>query len=599
MAKLTDSIYNFVEQLLFFQPNTNMLDTSNPVYKVWDNIRNLANIVFVVALFIVIFSQATSIGISNYGIKKMLPRIFAAAVLVNLSYYVCLFGLDVSNIIGAGIDGIIKSVPLSNGAGTSSDTTGASGAVATLGIAALTTTLLASSIAASGGLFAALAGLMVFLPVILMSVLTALVVLVGRQALIILLIIVSPLAFAAMILPNTDKLFASWRKAFTTMLVFYPLVAVLFSGTQVAASVLRLSANGGGVGDQLIKVMSLGVQTFPLFALPFLLKFSGGVLGKVAGVVNNPNKGPFDKMQKGLDARAERTRDNAQSRNLGNFQGKSKRNPGRAAWWQRGSGASASRRAETEWLNQQSKSSAQSRRQSHIGQNLSNLSSGLAQQGAGGRRATEEDIAKAVAAGMEAVNELEAKNLKAGRVVISELGLNEDQKAELANTGRTTGRNGQEIRGELYRAAQISSYAEEGQISRLDTALQNLGSASSSTKKYTVDALGRSYATLKQKGHYLNDEQLKETIRGGGTVSRELLIDAAGRASPELSPQLLSTQDQQAMERTVEAYHTSMSLEGKVKIRAAAKEVKGNRNLQANLVQGDGKSRDIIENYLV
>lgn len=379
MAKLTDSIYNFVEQLLFFQPNTNMLDTSNPVYKVWDNIRNLANIVFVVALFIVIFSQATSIGISNYGIKKMLPRIFAAAVLVNLSYYVCLFGLDVSNIIGAGIDGIIKSVPLSNGAGTSSDTTGASGAVATLGIAALTTTLLASSIAASGGLFAALAGLMVFLPVILMSVLTALVVLVGRQALIILLIIVSPLAFAAMILPNTDKLFASWRKAFTTMLVFYPLVAVLFSGTQVAASVLRLSANGGGVGDQLIKVMSLGVQTFPLFALPFLLKFSGGVLGKVAGVVNNPNKGPFDKMRKNLEGRRDVTQNLARAKALGsdspNFNtGRFKRTR-RAAYGMFGAG-SVKRKAEKDYQQGLAKGISEESSQEYIAKTALDSSSG-------------------------------------------------------------------------------------------------------------------------------------------------------------------------------------------------------------------------------
>ncbi len=319
LAEITDKTYALVEQLLVFNPTSSgsLLDTNNPIFKIWENMRNLANIAFIGALFVVIYAQATSMGINAYGIRKMLPRLLAAAVLVNLSYYICIFGVDISNIIGAGIDGIIKSVPLSGGANTSVDTTGGSGAIATLGLGLIATTLLASSIAAAGGIAAALAGLLVFIPVILLAVLTALVVLVGRQALLIILIIISPLAFAAFILPNTEKLFDSWRKAFVTMLVFYPLVAILFAGSQVAASVLRLSANSGDATGQLIKIMSVGVQVFPLFGLPFLLKFSGGVLGRIAGVVNNPNKGPFDRMRKDLEGRRDASRNLRTAKALG------------------------------------------------------------------------------------------------------------------------------------------------------------------------------------------------------------------------------------------------------------------------------------------
>lgn len=598
IGMITDGVYAAVEQLLYFQIAPDPWNTDpkfNPAYTIWSNIRNIANITFVIAFFIVIFSQATSFGISAYGIRKMLPRIIFAAIMVNLSYYICVLGVDISNIVGAGADGVLKGALNSVGA---TNQTG-------LGLSPLIASALLAGGAVWGGAVAvgALAGTLgpamlgmaiTFGIAALMAILVALVVLLGRQALLIILIILSPLAFVAYILPNTESLFTKWRKAFTTMLVFYPLVTVLFAGSQVAAAVMRLASD-----NAFIDILSIGVQAFPLFATPFLLKFSGGVLGRVAGMVNNPSKGPFDRLRKRGEARTERARNNGQARALANFQGRSKRNPGRAAWWQRGGGGAAARTAESEWQDNQAKSNLQSKRQGYIGNTLSNIGSGLAQQGAGGRHATEEDIAKAVAAGMEAVSELEAKNLKAGKVVISQLDLNENQKAELANTGRTTDRDGREVRGELYRAAQISSYAEEGQIGRLDTALQSLGTASDSTKRYTIDALGKSYSTLKQKGHYLNDEEIKETIRSGGTVTRNILIDAAGRASPDLSPQLLSTQDQQAMERTVEAYHTSMSLEGKAKVRAAAKAVKKNGNLQANLVQGDGRSRDIIENYLI
>ncbi|MCZ6324111.1 hypothetical protein O5165_25825, partial [Escherichia coli] len=39
-------------------------------------------------------------GLNNYSIKKMLPRLIVAAILVNLSYYICAIAVDISNILG-------------------------------------------------------------------------------------------------------------------------------------------------------------------------------------------------------------------------------------------------------------------------------------------------------------------------------------------------------------------------------------------------------------------------------------------------------------------------------------------------------------------
>ena len=62
--------------------------------------RNISNVAFIVAFLVIIYSQLTSVGISNYGVKKMLPRLVIAAVLVNLSFTFCAVLLDLSNVTG-------------------------------------------------------------------------------------------------------------------------------------------------------------------------------------------------------------------------------------------------------------------------------------------------------------------------------------------------------------------------------------------------------------------------------------------------------------------------------------------------------------------
>ena len=55
---------------------------------------------FIILLLVVIFSQITGVGIDNYGIKKILPKLIIAAILINLSYWICVAFVDLSNILG-------------------------------------------------------------------------------------------------------------------------------------------------------------------------------------------------------------------------------------------------------------------------------------------------------------------------------------------------------------------------------------------------------------------------------------------------------------------------------------------------------------------
>lgn len=85
-------------------------DGSTSTYSGWKIFRDFANIVFVIMFLIVILAQVTGIGISNYNIKKILPRLIVVAVLVNLSFVICQLAVDLSNIIGSGSEQLLANM---------------------------------------------------------------------------------------------------------------------------------------------------------------------------------------------------------------------------------------------------------------------------------------------------------------------------------------------------------------------------------------------------------------------------------------------------------------------------------------------------------
>jgi hypothetical protein len=197
------------------------------LYTAWDNIRNVANIAFVLAFFIIIFSQATSIGISNYGIKRLLPRLVLIAVAANLSYFVCSFLIDLFNVLGVGITNLFA---IANGgsAGTV-NVSNEAGALFTGGIAVgLTWALATGNIVQIFPLIAA-----AFIGFVITFIL-----LVVRQALIILLVVASPIAFIAGLLPGTQNWFRQWFEMFLTLLGMYPIVMAIFAAARMATQIL-------------------------------------------------------------------------------------------------------------------------------------------------------------------------------------------------------------------------------------------------------------------------------------------------------------------------------------------------------------------------
>lgn len=297
LADGIDYMYSALQQFLKTKP----LETTNQnsgIYLAWVIMRNISNVAFIVAFLVIIYSQLTSVGISNYGVKKMIPRLVIAAVLINLSFTICAILLDLSNIAGyafqdafMGIKNTISTVGENTSTWTWSEviSTALSNGALAVGAITFTTELLPMLVPA-----ATLAGLTLLLILLIMA---------ARQALIIILIIISPLAFVCYLLPGTEKWFKKWRDSFLTMLVFFPAFSVVFGGAQLAG--ILIIQNASGPNGAIMHVLGMLVQIIPLAITPLIMKFSGGVLGKFAGFVNDKNKGWYDRTKNWSKGRRE------------------------------------------------------------------------------------------------------------------------------------------------------------------------------------------------------------------------------------------------------------------------------------------------------
>lgn len=338
LADGIDFMYGALQQFLKTKP----LETTNQnsgIYLAWVIMRNISNVAFIVAFLVIIYSQLTSVGISNYGVKKMIPRLVIAAVLVNLSFTICAILLDLSNIAGyafqdafMGIKNTISTVGENTSTWTWSEviSTALSNGALAIGAITFTTELLPMLVPA-----ATLAGLTLLLILLIMA---------ARQALIIILIIISPLAFVCYLLPGTEKWFKKWRDSFLTMLVFFPAFSVVFGGAQLAGIIIIQNASGSN--GAIMHVLGMLVQIIPLAITPLIMKFSGGVLGKFAGFVNDKNKGWYDRTKNWSKGRREIIRNKKLANpNMARF------NPNRLRRWTDHNGRALKKDLETSQTN--------------------------------------------------------------------------------------------------------------------------------------------------------------------------------------------------------------------------------------------------------
>lgn len=332
-GKVGDQAFGFLAKT-FLETEPELISSTPGVgtRMAWEMARNLANIMFIIAFLIIIYSQVTGAGISNYGIKRMLPRLIFAALAVNVSYFICQAMVDITNILGYELQRFLvdaaKSItqntamPMSSGQSFQSGGTLTNIALGVLAFGAVVYFLLP--------VLGAVIGL------VLITCLSIVVILLLRKAFIVLLIVVSPIAFVLYLLPNTEKYFQKWLTMFWKLLLVFPVVGLLMGAGQLASSVvlaagvssntvysdpgskcINLPTHTGSAGAAtgnctpgsvpfLLGLTAAGIAVIPLLAvysvLQGALSAAGAIGGKIGGSISNWNSGRRSNLSK---ARAE------------------------------------------------------------------------------------------------------------------------------------------------------------------------------------------------------------------------------------------------------------------------------------------------------
>lgn len=257
------------------------------IYKAWSAFRNIANIGFVIMLLVVVFSQVTNIGISNYNIKKILPKLIITAILVNFSYLIMGVLIDLSQIAGNGIGVLIRSV-----AADGMDADASTRASAIISAIAGSVTGVAGGLAGIGVATGALAGPAIILPVVMFIVTTLISVFFGfimltiRQAAIIMVVVLAPLMMVLYALPNTAAITKKYISTVKALLMLYPMFIFATSAGALASSIII-----GTSTDILMMIVGGLLNVLPYFAIPSMTSKSLAGLGSITGA--------FDKMRGG------------------------------------------------------------------------------------------------------------------------------------------------------------------------------------------------------------------------------------------------------------------------------------------------------------
>lgn len=273
LADISDAAFAMIaDNFLKIEPG---IASGGEVQAAWGIMRNIANGAFIIMFLAIIISQLTGFGISNYGIKKMLPRLIIAAILVNLSIYICQIAVDLSNILGyglrAGLGNVGDEIARANEIFQSGQGRGTWGGFALTILAAGTAGILALAVLIG----ALVSGLVVMA--------TIAVLLIARKALIVILIVISPLAFVAFLLPNTEKFFSKWRSIFVGLLMVFPTIGLLFGGGILAGAIVK----AGGGNDTIMQIVGELIKVLPLIAVWSVLKKAIDVAGSISQHINN------------------------------------------------------------------------------------------------------------------------------------------------------------------------------------------------------------------------------------------------------------------------------------------------------------------------
>lgn len=574
LAEIADGAYDFLaDNFLAVEPA--MFKSDGPLFVAWQVFQNIANAILVIAFLVIVFSQLTSYGISNYGIKKMLPNLIVVAIAINLSFIISTLAVDFSNILGYGLKDLFSSaVPELGAIGDfnpdyrpSSAATG-DGVAGAIGWTTIAAGVLGAGavVGATGGSAAIMMGLVALIPV-LVTALTSLIViffiLMGRQVLVVLLVVLAPVAFAAKLLPNTSKWLSKWAKIFISLLMVFPLIGLVYGASALASRIMSsIFFENPDTDNWMGQIIASGAMVIPLLVVPSLLKKSMNSIGDISGAVGKLTSG----VSKGITGKVDNSglnkhlgREAALRRaqiGSGSYQGK---NP-----IARARSNTAARRNQAGWYNAVT----------------SDYGSTLQNKGASLLAAQDKESVE------EAGNWLNGFSYDNGQGGTA--GLSANQKFDLA-----MGRNVTDTKGNvLIQSSGVSSAqrrAAMGQVAPIMTAGQamELASASSSMNDASMRrSASQAISQVSSKAGFLGGKSLGDIE--AGTYNQEAAI--ADWANNRMSGESLASMDKDAMQAVADAAVGNSSVANAVQSTIA--DVNNNQELSSKLTQAQSRQLD-------
>lgn len=286
VSKATDGINALVVRQLNFNVDENLSDNpgNDGVKIAWAAIKNIASALVVILLLVIVISQALGGGgfLDAYTLRKMLPRLVVAVIAMQLSWYACRYAIGLANDAGHGIAQIMTS-PF-GGAGNldlSSLLNRLSGwwaAGASVTSVSLVVVLVAAPVIAT----TFLPGVLLIIFTLFVSVLVALATLLFRNALIIALVIFSPIALLLWVLPGTQRYWKMWTSNFSKLLLLFPLMISIIYAGRIFAYI------AGGLGTPgFLDLLAVLVGFFaPYFIIFKAFKWGGSALAAGSNAIS-------------------------------------------------------------------------------------------------------------------------------------------------------------------------------------------------------------------------------------------------------------------------------------------------------------------------
>ncbi|MDO4271381.1 MAG: hypothetical protein Q4C83_00115 [Candidatus Saccharibacteria bacterium] len=273
ITKLIDGIVSWISESMDWTLLAS--DGGKQVQEIWENFLSIANIVFAIVFIIMIYSMATSTGLSNYDLKKMLPRLIVTAVIVNISFYICAAFVDLSNIAGKGLYSLIFEQSV-NDPGSSWTLSG------NIINSVTSTALLVLAIFLFGG-------------TVIIGLAITLIAIAFRQLMLTVLVIISPVAFALYLLPNTEKWGKTWVNMFGSLLLIYPMFTAVWGGSRLVANIFATTGTAGIPGF----LMDFLCAIAPALAILPLFRSSTKLMGSTLKTIEG--NGGIKKVKSGVN----------------------------------------------------------------------------------------------------------------------------------------------------------------------------------------------------------------------------------------------------------------------------------------------------------